>query len=165
MKRKDFLKCLGIAPLGLMIPKLLENSGIARESLPKCTNHNSSDEEMNQDGYYFESGYWVMRAACVRLPYRKNEEITVSRDGKVIKKRWEKSYFENEKGVLKISPVKFRGDGQLPKEAQVCYDSWRHRWRIQDAPDNTRDKIIHLTWSTAPIVLEGENIPVIGRFV
>jgi hypothetical protein len=164
MKRIDFLKCLGFAPMGLVLPKALADSGVTRDGFK---NHpNPTDEEFNQDGYYFQDGQWVMRIAGVRLPDMclRDGEITVDRNGRVVKKKWIEPYSDNTRGICVYSKPKLVSDMKLPKKARVCYDYFNHRWRIMDVPDHTRDKMVEFTWAEAPQVAEGASIPIIGYF-
>lgn len=166
MKRIDFLKGLGVLPLAFIMPTILrrQSSGIIRE---KFRNHpNPTDEEFNQDGWYFENGHWEQRLVCIRASHLKNGEITVSKHGTVIKKEWKKPYYENQKGMCVYTYPEFVSTSKikLPKTARVCYSSWSNRFRVDDAPDLTRAKLIQFTWSTAPMVADGAEIPLIGYF-
>lgn len=174
MNRRKFLSGLGILPAAFVMPKFFgsnKSSGVTREKFKP--HPNPTDEEFNQDGWYFENGRWVMRSVCVRVPNLPRAEITVTRDGIAIKKEWKKPFHENVKGLCVYTYPKFVSTSgmKLPKEARVCYKGSMHSeygdklgWRIQDSPTATRDKLIHFTWPTAPLVPEGKNVRVIGRF-
>jgi len=159
MKRLDFIKSLGLLPAVCVAPKLV---GLGKKDLRFF---NPTIEEQNKAGWYFGKKHWDYRVVGIRLPYRRNQKFLVTDNGFLVKRTGFGFYYESPKCTVEYSYPEFVFDGNLhlPKEARVCYDMRHGAWMIRDCPDRTLDQNVFYTWPDAPIVEEGDNIPIIGR--